>query len=99
MSSLIGQRESTIQKLQNYCELKKYQQKSYEWIGISVCIDKNNFITNDILFFRQEEVVNEELEHIVNNVLKGKIIKNSKIGRNTQCPCGSGKKYKKCHGK
>ena len=22
-----------------------------------------------------------------------------KIGRNDQCPCGSGKKYKKCHGK
>ncbi len=24
---------------------------------------------------------------------------NSKIGRNEQCPCGSGKKFKKCHGK
>jgi SEC-C motif-containing protein len=22
-----------------------------------------------------------------------------KIGRNDPCPCGSGKKYKKCHGK
>ena len=22
-----------------------------------------------------------------------------KIGRNAKCPCGSGKKYKKCHGK
>ena len=21
-----------------------------------------------------------------------------KIGRNTKCPCGSGKKYKRCHG-
>jgi len=21
-----------------------------------------------------------------------------KIGRNSKCPCGSGKKYKKCHG-
>ena len=21
-----------------------------------------------------------------------------KIGRNAQCPCGSGKKYKRCHG-
>ncbi|MBI2855215.1 MAG: SEC-C domain-containing protein [Chloroflexi bacterium] len=21
-----------------------------------------------------------------------------KVGRNQQCPCGSGKKYKKCHG-
>ena len=22
-----------------------------------------------------------------------------KVGRNDDCPCGSGKKYKKCHGK
>jgi len=22
-----------------------------------------------------------------------------KIGRNADCPCGSGKKYKKCHGR
>ena len=25
-------------------------------------------------------------------------INNSKVGRNDPCPCGSGKKYKKCHG-
>ena len=25
--------------------------------------------------------------------------KNKKIGRNDPCPCGSGKKYKKCCGK
>nr|WP_305811744.1 SEC-C metal-binding domain-containing protein [Photobacterium leiognathi] len=24
--------------------------------------------------------------------------KKRKIGRNEPCPCGSGKKYKKCHG-
>jgi preprotein translocase subunit SecA len=27
------------------------------------------------------------------------IINQNKIGRNDPCPCGSGKKYKKCHGK
>lgn len=27
------------------------------------------------------------------------ILKSSKIGRNSPCPCGSGKKYKKCYGK
>ena len=25
-------------------------------------------------------------------------LKSSKVGRNEPCPCGSGKKYKKCHG-
>jgi len=23
----------------------------------------------------------------------------AKVGRNDPCPCGSGKKYKKCHGR
>ncbi|MQG66874.1 MAG: hypothetical protein FI704_07300 [SAR202 cluster bacterium] len=27
-----------------------------------------------------------------------KINSSGKIGRNEKCPCGSGKKYKKCHG-
>jgi preprotein translocase subunit SecA len=26
-------------------------------------------------------------------------IKSTKVGRNDPCPCGSGKKYKTCHGK
>jgi uncharacterized protein YecA (UPF0149 family) len=24
--------------------------------------------------------------------------RDAKVGRNDPCPCGSGKKYKKCHG-
>ena len=31
--------------------------------------------------------------------VKKKPIKKQKIGRNDPCPCGSGKKYKQCHGK
>jgi preprotein translocase subunit SecA len=26
-----------------------------------------------------------------------KSVKKKKVGRNDPCPCGSGKKYKKCH--
>jgi len=29
---------------------------------------------------------------------QGTIVANDKVGRNEPCPCGSGKKYKKCHG-
>jgi len=31
-------------------------------------------------------------------VASGKPIQHEKVGRNDPCPCGSGKKYKKCHG-
>jgi preprotein translocase subunit SecA len=27
-----------------------------------------------------------------------KVVEQPKIGRNDPCPCGSGKKYKNCHG-
>jgi len=35
------------------------------------------------------------------NVVSGKPfgVTQGKVGRNDPCPCGSGKKYKKCHGK
>jgi preprotein translocase subunit SecA len=26
------------------------------------------------------------------------VVQGQKVGRNDPCPCGSGKKYKKCHG-
>ena len=31
--------------------------------------------------------------------LSGTVVKGKKIGRNDQCPCGSGKKYKQCCGR
>ncbi len=34
-----------------------------------------------------------------NTVKQKPIVKPKKIGRNEPCPCGSGKKYKNCHGK
>ena len=32
---------------------------------------------------------------VITQVIKGE---HEKVGRNDPCPCGSGKKYKKCHG-
>lgn len=46
----------------------------------------------------------EALEEDVANEMSGKgaqpfVRQNDKVGRNQPCPCGSGKKYKQCHGK
>ena len=42
----------------------------------------------------------EKREEIKKNFKKSKTVRNeNKIGRNDPCPCGSGKKYKKCCGK
>jgi hypothetical protein len=42
------------------------------------------------------EGLNEEL--LLHESLRHAPVRGQKIGRNDPCPCGSGKKYKKCHG-
>ena len=37
-----------------------------------------------------------DLEKLLN---PPQVVKSEKIGRNDPCPCGSGKKYKQCHGR
>lgn len=48
-----------------------------------------------------ENILSEEkIAEIVKAYKKSKtVVKGEKIGRNDPCPCGSGKKYKKCCGK
>jgi len=48
-----------------------------------------------------EEIIPEERrkELYIEQKQSGTIRKDKKIGRNDPCPCGSGKKYKKCCGK
>lgn len=41
----------------------------------------------------------EKREEIKKEFKQSKIVRVEKIGRNEPCPCGSGKKYKKCCGK
>ena len=61
-------------------------------------------------YARQEQELRDTQKHMVlagggtedkegnkqNTVVVGN--KEDKVGRNDPCPCGSGKKYKKCHG-
>lgn len=47
-----------------------------------------------------EILTSEDKERITKEYKKSKtVVKGEKIGRNDLCPCGSGKKYKKCCGK
>lgn len=49
---------------------------------------KTKVITNDSI---QSEALSDEN-------INSRNLTNKKIGRNEKCPCGSGEKYKKCHG-
>jgi len=44
----------------------------------------------------KREKVAEPLEASHGHIEKKPVVKGQKIGRNDPCPCGSGKKYKKC---
>ena len=46
--------------------------------------------------FEIEQVVKDLVEDVGKDVRQMQIITEIKIGRNDKCPCGSGKKYKKC---
>ena len=50
---------------------------------------------------RQRRAARVTLSHGAEDPQKVETIRRDadKVGRNNPCPCGSGKKYKKCHGK
>jgi preprotein translocase subunit SecA len=45
------------------------------------------------------EKVHPELGELLRAFCNGELKSVPVVGRNNLCPCGSGKKYKKCHGK
>lgn len=46
-----------------------------------------------------QNLINQDSKKIENLKFKIENSQSDRIGRNNPCPCGSGKKYKKCHGK
>jgi glycosyltransferase involved in cell wall biosynthesis len=59
---------------------------------------RENCLENCSLENGRAEKYIETINKLINNenINKNKIIINGKVGRNDDCPCGSGKKYKKC---
>jgi preprotein translocase subunit SecA len=49
---------------------------------------------------RRKRKEQQEMQMVGGGVIEKpqQVIRKEKIGRNDPCPCGSGKKYKKCHG-
>ncbi|SUA50474.1 Predicted metal-binding protein related to the C-terminal domain of SecA [Oligella ureolytica] len=94
-------------RLERHCELRKYDQKANQWFG--VCIGASSqrlrFGVNSDFKWQQSDEMDEMTKDLPKpQSLKGKkkvnfetvTRKSKKIGRNEKCPCGSGKKYKKC---
>ncbi len=92
-----GQREPLI-------EYKKEGLRLFKEMEVSFKEQVVSFInTMNVEVERSEEQVLEERPKLILSTSeegsKGERRSEKKIGRNDPCPCGSGKKYKVCHGK
>lgn len=88
-------------RMQNHCHRRKYTEKADTWFGVCVFPDERlRFGVN--LDFKWGQ--NADMDARTRTMKKAKPIaealasdaKRQKIGRNDPCPCGSGRKYKKC---
>lgn len=80
-----------------------YLAKNNKVLNTFLYYNKNDEIVNihlKVLFSTDIEAKTSEILNIAENLRRkrGLKIESNKIGRNELCPCGSGKKYKKCHG-
>lgn len=79
----------------------KYRSKADEWLLLASF--ENSPVSFELFGYMNERwEYDEEFEQVVDDVLViGKSLggKRKKVGRNRACPCGSGQKYKRCHGK
>jgi len=85
----------TKDKLYQQCELYAYERKINNWF---VIIIDNNFIDFEYFIYenKDNEVIQKKLDGLKEYRLKQTLNIQKKIGRNEICPCGSGKKYKRC---
>lgn len=90
-------------RLQNHVDLRKYKGRASEWYGIFLDPETGmlQFGYNAIYPWSENPALEKESRFLVNEMgsqfVNGRLVKR-KVGRNETCPCGSGKKYKKCHG-
>jgi len=80
---------------------------SDEILAIIIDFNNNRLVGTKFSFYNLDDIPKNRIEEFKADLpkryesLKSEILKSSgrkKVGRNEQCPCGSGKKHKHCHG-
>ena len=80
---------------------RKYKSRANEWLALASRSDDQGPF-NLLWYSKEPWQYDQDLEHLAKVLLKpGQAIHASgrKLGRNERCPCGSGLKFKRCHGK
>ncbi len=91
-------------KLEEHVATRKYTEKAKEWYGI--CIDPKTKKMKFGIELDYDWEHSKEMDELVKDLPKPQkklnfktVVKGKKTGRNEKCTCGSGIKYKKCHGR
>ena len=95
------------ERLSRHCQIKKYDQKAEAWFGLVIEPKTSGLKVAMSLQFPWEQ--SDDLDKATQDLKKPQMLRSGKptnfrtwekserkIGRNEKCPCGSGKKYKKC---
>ena len=81
------------QQLRAHCEKRKYVQRAKSWFGLAIHPDGS---LRFALKVEHRWKASDQMDALTAGMQFGPVGK-KKPGRNDLCPCGSGKKFKKCH--
>ncbi len=98
---------TATERLDRHCQVRKYDQRAEAWYGVIIDPKTSGLKFAMGLQFPWEQ--SDDLDKATQDLKKPQILRpgkpmnfrtkerrGRKIGRNEKCPCGSGKKYKKC---
>ena len=104
---------NTMSNLREGIGLRSYAQvdplRAYTSEGFELYDEMLDNIDKDVTMYLMRSEIRQNVER--KQVIKGEAVRDQnkekkqapkrvqKVGRNDMCPCGSGKKYKQCHGK
>ncbi len=92
-----------LERLQRHCALRKYTEQAKTWFG--VCLRPHDQFLRFGINLDSPWQQSNDMDILVKGMRKTGSLqttmpqsrsKKTKVGRNTPCPCGSEKKYKKC---
>ncbi|PAT02146.1 preprotein translocase subunit SecA [Candidatus Izimaplasma bacterium ZiA1] len=94
--------------LQSYAQVNPLRE--YQEVGFSMFSDVILSIEKDVTRYVLKAILRDNLQRVQvakptathsgkEEETKKKPVTKDKVGRNDPCPCGSGKKYKQCHGR
>ncbi|AQQ00504.1 SecA-like protein [Pseudoalteromonas aliena] len=102
-----GNRERCKEALISYMYARKYKERQDQWLGIIV--DPSSEMVMEICHIKESWCFNADMEEGVKSLSQKPSVKpclntlkkqlKFKVGRNSQCTCGSGNKYKHCCGR